>query len=210
MLFVEPALYSIRLTPFFCSPEVVHFIMIIDLYQYNSFFIENQQRLIHFASVYVRDNMVAEDCVIETMMEFWERRQRLPDNTNILAWVLTILKHKCIDYLRKERRLQSSNDYNDSIWELDERITALEDFDPHEIFTQEIRNIIDSTLDALPPQAKQIFILSTYENKTHQEIATITNLTLRGVEYHLYKAKDALRQSLKDYLPAMVLFVYFC
>ena len=184
--------------------------MIIDLYPYNSFFIENQQRLILFATAYVRDNMIAEDCVIETMMDFWEHRQTLSDNSNILAWVLTLLKNKCIDYLRKERRLQPLDNNSDCIWEIEERIGALEDFDPHEIFTQEIRDIIDHTLDTLSPQTKQIFILSTYENKSHPEIAAITNLTLRGVEFHLYKAKDALRQSLKDYLPAMVLFVYFC
>lgn len=184
--------------------------MLLDLYQFNSFFIENQQRLIHFATVYVHDTMVAEDCVIETMIELWERRQSLPDKTSLVAWILTVLKNKCIDHLRRERRLQHLDNNSDTIWELNERIVALQDFNPHEIFTQEIRDIIDRTLDSLSPQAKQIFILSTYENKSHEEIASMTHLSLRGVEYHLYRAKDALRLSLKDYLPATILFVYFC
>ena len=38
-------------------------------------------------------------------------------------------------------------------------------------------------------------------NKTVKEIADETNLTIKGVEYHITKALKALRINLKDYLP---------
>ena len=91
-----------------------------------------------------------------------------------------------------------------------ERLAGLESFRPDEIFTQEIRDLIDRTLENLPPQTRQIFMLSVYENKKHSEIAQFMHLSVAGVEYHIYKAKDALRVALRDYLPAMALFVYLC
>ena len=40
--------------------------------------------------------------------------------------------------------------------------------------------------------------MSRFENKTVKEIAEETNITAKGVEYHITKA---LRINLKDYLP---------
>ncbi len=162
-----------------------------------------------FASTYIRNDAVAEDCVIEAVTSLWLKRDSLPDDLNRLAWVVTVVKNKCIDYLRKEQR-NDHPDNDDASWARQERVAALEDFNPDEIFTAEIRQIVDRTLATLPEQTRRIFILSAYDNKPHADIAKATGLTVAGVEYHIYKAKAALRVALRDYLPAMALFVYFC
>jgi RNA polymerase sigma-70 factor (ECF subfamily) len=43
--------------------------------------------------------------------------------------------------------------------------------------------------------------MSRFENKTVKEIAIETNLTVKGVEYHITKTLKVLRINLKDYLP---------
>lgn len=48
--------------------------MTIDLNFFNKFFIDYQQRFVHFACTYVHDEAVAEDFVIESMMYYWGRR----------------------------------------------------------------------------------------------------------------------------------------
>lgn len=183
--------------------------MDIALSEFNRFFIDYQERLVHFASAYIRNQAVAEDCVIEALTSLWLKRNSLPDELNMLSWVLTVIRNKCIDYLRKEQKhLHPGND--DKSWANQERISALENFDPKEIFSAEIKQIIDVTLDSLPEQTRRIFVLSFYENKRHSDIAKATDLTVAGVEYHIYKAKAALRVALRDYLPSIILFVYFC
>ena len=84
--------------------------MTIDLNTFNQFFIEYQQRFVHFACTYVRDEVVAEDFVIESMMYYWENKDRLPADTNIPAYVLTTIKHKCIDHLRHQQVHQEASD----------------------------------------------------------------------------------------------------
>lgn len=44
--------------------------MTIDLNFFNKFFIDYQQRFVHFACTYVHDEAVAEDFVIESMMYY--------------------------------------------------------------------------------------------------------------------------------------------
>lgn len=183
--------------------------MNISLSEFNRFFIDYQERLVRFASTYIRNDAVAEDCVIEAVTSLWLKRESLPDDLDRLAWVVTVVRNKCIDYLRKEQK-NYHPDNDDASWAKQERMTALEDLDPKEIFSAEIRQIIDATLNSLPEQTRRIFVLSVYENKRHSEIAKATNLTVAGVEYHIYKAKAALRVALRDYLPSIILFVYFC
>ena len=85
--------------------------------------------------------------------------------------------------------------------ELNIRISTLEACDPEEIFSHEIRTIIHNTLQSMPAQTRRIFEMSRFENKTVKEIAEETNITAKGVEYHITKALKVLRINLKDYLP---------
>ena len=73
--------------------------------------------------------------------------------------------------------------------------------DPEEIFSHEIQTIIPNTLQSVPEQTRRIFEMSRFENKTVKEIAEETNITAKGVEYHITKALKVLRINLKDYLP---------
>lgn len=185
--------------------------MNFNLSDFNRFFIDNQQRFVHFATTYVHNEAVAEDIVIESMMYYWENKERLPADTNIPAYVLTAIKHKCIDHLRHQQLHQDASDEISQIyaWELSSRIITLEDFDPKDIFTREIQEIVEKALAVLPEQTRRIFVMSRYENKPHKEIAETLEIATKGVEFHISKATKVLRLALKDYLPASVLFFYF-
>lgn len=184
--------------------------MAFNINEFNIFFTAYQQRFVHFATTYVHDETIAEDIVIESMMYYWENRRRLDADTNVPAYVLTAIKHKCIDYLRHEQLHQASLDNISDLyeWDFSARIASLQNFEPYEIFTREIQDIVNQTLQKLPEQTRKIFKMSRDENKSHKEIAKIFNISTKGVEFHIYKAVNALRASLKDYLPTSLLFFY--
>ena len=154
---------------------------------FNQFFIDYQRRFIHFASTYVHDEAVAEDFVIESIMYYWENKERLPSDINIPA---------------------SDKIFQIYSWELSNRIATLEELEPNEIFTAEIQEIVNRTLETLPEQTRRIFAMSRYENKSHKEIADLLNMTTKGVEYHINKATKVLRIALKDYLPTTLLLFF--
>lgn len=49
-------------------------------------------------------------------------------------------------------------------------------------------------------------LMSRYENKSMKEIAESLNVTVKGVDYHIGKALQALRKNLKDYLYTLLFF----
>jgi len=173
-----------------------------DLKAFNQLFADYQGRFIRFANSYVRDVAIAEDITIESLMYYWENRHILPDDVNIPAYVLTTIKHKCLNHLE---HLRVREEYSEKMqahaaWQLNVRISTLKACDPNELFTKEIQELVDKTLASLPEQTCKVFQLSRYENKSQKEIATQLGITTKGVEYHISKALAALRAVLQEHI----------
>ena len=183
----------------------------MDLRQFNDFFSECRQGFIRFAHTYVHDEMVAEDIVMEAFMYYWNNRENLPEGANPQAYVLTVIKHRCIDHLRHEQVSQDVHGelYQLHLWELSTRRASLEDFEPSDLFTDEIRHLVARALAALPEQTRRVFLMSRRENLSHREIAERLGITVKGVEFHITKANKQLRALLKDYLPSSCLVAFF-
>lgn len=180
-----------------------------DINNFNRLFTTYRGRFIHFANSYVRDFAIAEDFVIDSFMYYWENRATVSSEANIPAYILTIVKHRCLNHLQ---HLQVRSDVSEKMrahaqWEFDLRISTLEACDPNELFESEAKDIIDRTLASLSDQTRQAFLLNREYNLSYQEIAQRLGITARGVEYHISKALKLLRISLKDYLP--IIFFFF-
>lgn len=175
---------------------------------FNSIYAKYYARSFRFANLYVRNDLVAEDIATESLIKLWETMKR-ESVEKPQALLLTILKHKSLDYL-KARSSEQEAFANMAEWRQHEftiRISTLEACDPDYIFSEEIHSIMSDTLKNLPDQTREVFTLSRLENKSGKEIADILGITVKGVDYHIAKALKALRISLKDYLP--LYFVWF-
>lgn len=183
-----------------------------DLKKLNRIIRKYEKPLIHFAFSYTGDFEASEDYVLESFMEYWTNRDSLTNqaNSNILAFILTVVKHKCLNHLRQRKYQASISDNIRDLyqWELDLQINSLSSCEPNELFKTEITAIVEDTLSKLPSDTRKIFIMSRDENKTRKEIAEIMNMSVKGVEYHISRALVELRTNLKDYLFYILLTIY--
>lgn len=175
---------------------------------FNHLFTNYKGRFVHFARTYVGDKMTAEDIVVESLIYYWENRKKLDTHTNIPAYILTVVKHKCLDHLRHIRSQEDYAEYLQSseMRKLNLRIATLEACNPERVFSEELQNLIAKTLDSMPKQTHDIFVRSRYDNQSHKEIAETLGISPKTVEFHITKALKIFRITLKDYLP---LFLYF-
>lgn len=173
-----------------------------DIKAFNTLFTTYQGRFIRFAHSYVRDINVAEDFTNEALLYYWENRDSIMSGSNIPAYILKIIKHKCLNYLQhlQVRQEVTSHIMNHQQWELQTRISSLQACEPENIFHNEIIEIVNKTLTKLPEQTRIVFQMSRMENKSHKEIAEFLGITPKGVEFHISKAIKLLRKNLKDYV----------
>lgn len=69
----------------------------LNLAQFNELVTNYRQRFIHFALTYTQNEYAAEDMVMEAFMALWEKRALLPADTNIMSYILTSIKNRCIN-----------------------------------------------------------------------------------------------------------------
>ncbi|GHS93035.1 DNA-directed RNA polymerase sigma-70 factor [Bacteroidia bacterium] len=167
-----------------------------DLEIFNSLFTDYRNGFILFANSYVRDMAIAEDFVNDSMIYYWENRFSISSDSNLPAYILTTIKHKCLNYLQ---HLQTHTDVTEKLrahaqWELSTRISTLEACDPQELFAEEIQSIVHETLRKLPQKTREIFLMSKELNFSYKEIAEQQGMTVKGVEFHMSNAMKALKK----------------
>ena len=178
---------------------------------FNKLFNEYYERFIRFAIGYVKDRVVAEDFVSEAFTAYWENKENLLPDTKPEAYILTIIKNKCINYLQHiQVRLRAEKEMSEhASWLLSVNINTLKACDPNFIFSVEIQQIVDSTLEKLPGKTRQIFVLNRYQGLSYKDIAQQMNLSIKTIEFHISKALGELRFSLKDFICLSPFLFYF-
>ncbi|MDH6306445.1 RNA polymerase sigma-70 factor (ECF subfamily) [Parabacteroides sp. PF5-5] len=177
----------------------------------NSLFVNYKERFVRFAKTYVCLEEAAEDIVIDSFMYYWENRTNLANEWNIPAYILTTIKHKCLNHLQRMQKEEEIRSYisKTNAWELDMRIATLEACNPEKLLSSEVQEIIDNALTSLPEQTRDIFVRSRFEKQSHKEIAIAIGLSTKSVEYHITKALKILKSALQDYFPLLPLLLYF-
>ena len=179
-----------------------------DIKAFNKLFADYHGLFVRFANTYIQDDAAAEDIAVEGIMYYWENRHTLASDSNIPAYILETIKHKCLNYLR---HLRVREDVEQRLREHQQRVTnlrivTLEACDPQEIFSDEAQRLVDEALAMMSDKTRQIFIMSRYENKTYPEIAAHFSLSVKRVEFHISKAWKILKVKLKDYM-TIILFL---
>lgn len=186
----------------------------MEMHEFDRLYGEYKPRFILIACSYLRDRSAAEDLVMDCFMHFWEKREEIvPVTENIPAYILGMVRHKCIDALRtRQQHLMTQQQiYQLEMRSIRENLAALEECDLAKIlFRSEVEEIFHRRLAEMPELSAQIFIANRFENQTYQEIAQHYGISVRKVTREIQRCLKLLREDLGDYLPiAALLFPHF-
>ncbi len=175
---------------------------------FKQIFNDHYAGLLMFANSYVHDNFLAENIVQDAFVTLWEKRKYLNLESNLKAFLVTVIKNKAINILEKERNRARIDSNILKLREANHELDALYSLNPEELFSAEIMDILNKALDSLPEQTRKIFIFSRYKGMSNKTIAANLDITEKGVEYHLSRALKFLRIKLADYLHVLFIILY--
>lgn len=94
---------------------------------FSRLYVEYRLRFVRFANSYVHDWAVSEDVVTDALLQYWENRAELPSDSNIPAYILTIVRNRCLNHLRhvvvRDTYSHDMKEYYE--WDLNTRISTL-------------------------------------------------------------------------------------
>ena len=159
---------------------------------------EYYNRMFLFAKEYVISEEDAENIVQDIFTFIWEKREVLEIQTNLSAYLFTLIKNRCIDHLRHLSVIdQFKQEYK-------AKLSALEVLNEMTSGEDDLEKLINDAISKLPERCRIIFIKSRFECKKYHEIASELNISPNTVENQMAAALKKLRIELKDYLPFLL------
>ena len=163
-----------------------------------------------FANSFVRDMVVAESLFVDALVDYWQRRDLLPEDTNVPSYILAALRNKALNYMRHQRVKIAAEEKikSKAQADLEFRIGSLENFTTEQLFVEEIAEIVRRTMASMPQQTRRIFEMSRYENRKNAEIAELLGISVKTVEFHITKILKVLRENLRDYILGILVLIF--
>ena len=138
-----------------------------------------------FALSLVRHPQDAEDVLQETFVRIHAYAPQYRPQGKPLAWIFTIARHLALDKLRQRGRTQPLPESTDII-------------DLCDITNADHRLLLDSLLNHLSEEDRQILILHAVVGMKHREIAAVMEMPLGTVLSRYRRALDRLKSIAKE------------
>ncbi len=124
--------------------------------------------------------------VVQTAFEKMWRNRADVDAKKCKSYLFTVAYHQMIDHIRKVKRIQLKDEFNEQDKVQDRPANNL-------------KKILNEALGRLPETQRSLVLLKDYEGYSYEEIGQIMNLNASQVKVYLHRA----RLQLKEYLVKM-------
>lgn len=169
--------------------------------------------LLRFARLQLRDEVLAEDAVSETLLAALEHPDRFAGQSSLRTYLVGILKHKLIDSLRSGRRevrlalvAPEDGEAPSEQEALDALFTRNGHYqdppsdwgDPERAFERrEFFEILQLCVDRLPPRLGRLFMMREWLELDTEEICQVLQISATNAWAMLYRARMRLRTCLE-------------
>jgi RNA polymerase sigma-70 factor (ECF subfamily) len=144
----------------------------------------------------------AEDVVQDAFLKAYENLEKFQEQSKFYTWLVRIAVNEALMRLRKRRP--------ERMVSLDEEVRTEDDTMPREVadwspnpeqlYSQsELRDILQRTIQGLPPSFRTVFVLRDVEGLSTEETAEALELSIPAVKSRLLRARLQLRERLNKY-----------
>ena len=149
--------------------------------------IQEYERVIYkVCYLYTTPHATLNDLYQEVVINLWKAYPKFRNECKISTWIYRIALNTCISLIRKEKNIPE-------IVTLSQIADRIEETDETQVMLKRLYSMINRL-----GQLEKSIVLLYLEDKSYEEIAEITGLTLTNVATKLSRIKDKLRKMNKE------------
>lgn len=156
---------------------------------------EHLDALHNFAMYLTRNGSEAEDLVQETYLRAFRFSHRFQPGTHLKAWLFQILRNTFLTFYRQREREPALAE--DGVPE--GPLPVFHDAPERSKGSVEARADLGRVLTQLPEEFRTVLLLAEVEGMTLKDVAHIMGCPVGTVKSRIFRAKERLRELLKDY-----------
>jgi RNA polymerase sigma-70 factor, ECF subfamily len=140
-----------------------------------------------------REDGHAEEAVQDAFMSIWRRRSGYePDRGSVAAWLLTGVRYRAIDVLRRQSKHASRRTGEDALYAHPASVNLAD-----QTAGRDEAHQLRALLTRLPDAQREVITLAFYAQLTHTEIATALSLPTGTVKGRMRLGLDKLRRDIE-------------
>jgi RNA polymerase sigma-70 factor (ECF subfamily) len=161
---------------------------------FDAAFRANYPSLVGMAEGMLRSRAVAEEIVQDVMLAVWRRRDSLPIEESLKAYLFRATRNRALNHLRHARVERQGEPYAAGATEKAPAAPSL-------LEEEEIDVAVREAIGELPERCREVFELSRVHGLRYAEIASALGISVKTVEAQMGKALRILRDRLAAWLP---------
>ncbi len=167
---------------------------------YEQLFLDNYKNLVLYAKKFVMETETARDLVQDVFVYLWDKRQKINIDKSLSSYLFRAVHNGCINYLKRESTKE--NYIKQFLINLNEgSYKSSSNEDAYELVVHKDLSVrIETIVETLPEQCRNIFRMSRFRGMKNKEIAEIYSISPRTVETQIYRALKVLKENLRPYL----------
>lgn len=142
----------------------------------------------------------ADEVVLDVFVDIWKRFGEIDVGDSILGYLYRAVYHRSLNYLRANRRSDTSNLEDLAGMRCEEYASDVGNGE-RDMENGDMRRQIDQAIAELPDKCREAFMLSYIHGLKNKEIAMVQGVSQRTVDAQIYKALKYLRERLRGILP---------
>lgn len=157
-------------------------------------------RILFFCLGIVGSRAEAEDIAADVFVAVAAKRNGYRPGRKFSTWLYTIARNKCVDRLRRQRRLlplraprqECDQDETVALWDP----PAAQESALQTLERDDIATYVRQALARLPYEQREAIILQQYHDRSYDEISHILRCSLAKVKILIFRGKERLRVEL--------------
>ena len=175
---------------------------------YKYLYDHHYQILCHVAAQYVKDDFLAETIVGDVIFHLWEVRETIEIKTGIRQYLMTCVRHRCMDYLKSQYHQREVSESNAGLKDFPVlQYVKDDDYPLGRLLEKELEGEIMNAINRLPDECRKVFNMSRFENRKYEEIANELKISVNTVKYHIKHALALLHEELGKYLAVAMMIL---
>ncbi|TVQ08509.1 MAG: RNA polymerase sigma-70 factor [Bacteroidetes bacterium] len=162
--------------------------------------------LCHYAERYIKDSVVAEDLVAQVFCNLFIKRNEL-SILSLQPYLFFSVKNSALNHIRSQKNFIDIDGESYAGLSFESNAAQINHDFSNPILHKEADKLLESAINSLPPQCREIFMLSRHQRLSYKEIAVKLGISVNTVETQMSRAIKKLSKLLGGYIKLFGLLI---
>ena len=163
-----------------------------------------KQAVVNLVAYTVGDNIDSEDIAQHVFIRVYKSAANYEVRSKFTTWLFTITKNLALNEIRRRKRhptdsldiVEQEEDYSKTKQYPDTKAVAPDD----SLMNDEMRECLTTALGELPERQRLALLMFQEQGLSYEEISEILEISLSSTKSLIFRARDTLKKTLKEYL----------